>query len=236
MTTKGRKPSQEITYDDDGAWIEALCGTTECVLHEGLCADPGWHKVMDALRGWEPLVRWPKCDHLGAHRLFEHIIEATLHHAPWAYSFRYSIEDMAAATHENTYFTRGALGALVNLDIFREEREDASHGALTWNVRLPRPRTKHVPLTDEQRQARQRVRGELTALLKIKIYARDRHTCVYCGRAGGHLEIDHVLPVSRGGTSDLDNLVTACYECNHAKHAKTIEEWQAQLPERRAKA
>jgi 5-methylcytosine-specific restriction endonuclease McrA len=47
--------------------------------------------------------------------------------------------------------------------------------------------------------------------------------CVYCG--GPYETIDHVIPLSRGGTSHPVNLVPACRACNYAKHAKTLKEW-----------
>lgn len=47
--------------------------------------------------------------------------------------------------------------------------------------------------------------------------------CTYCGVPAEHL--DHVIPRSRGGTSNDDNLVPACARCNLAKGAKTPEEW-----------
>lgn len=56
------------------------------------------------------------------------------------------------------------------------------------------------------------------------IFARDGRTCRYCG-ATDDLQIDHVCPLSRGGTNDPDNLAVACRPCNRSKHAKTIEEW-----------
>lgn len=44
-------------------------------------------------------------------------------------------------------------------------------------------------------------------------------TCAYCGVSSreARLEIDHVLPVSSGGTNDINNLVAACRECNAGK-------------------
>lgn len=39
------------------------------------------------------------------------------------------------------------------------------------------------------------------------------------------LTMDHVLPLSRGGTHDLDNLVLACGFCNSSRSARTTEEW-----------
>jgi len=63
------------------------------------------------------------------------------------------------------------------------------------------------------------------AALRSMIFERDDYTCRYCGERGGKLECDHVLPVSRGGSDDPANLVTACLPCNRSKHAKTPEEW-----------
>jgi hypothetical protein len=47
--------------------------------------------------------------------------------------------------------------------------------------------------------------------------------CAYCPAPAGSW--DHVIPVSRGGTDDRENLVPACIRCNTSKHAKTPEEW-----------
>jgi len=62
-------------------------------------------------------------------------------------------------------------------------------------------------------------------LLRMAVFERDHYTCQYCGRTGGKLECDHVVPVSRGGSNDLVNLATACFCCNRAKHDKTAKEW-----------
>lgn len=49
--------------------------------------------------------------------------------------------------------------------------------------------------------------------------------CVYCKkRKAEHL--DHVVPKSKGGASDSNNLVPACARCNISKHARTPEEWR----------
>ncbi|HLV99402.1 MAG TPA: HNH endonuclease [Ktedonobacterales bacterium] len=72
--------------------------------------------------------------------------------------------------------------------------------------------------------------------LRQRVLERDDYTCVYCGRRGGTLTLDHVLPVSRGGTSELGNLVTACVTCNSAKGTKTPQEWLAALQQRAGRA
>lgn len=48
--------------------------------------------------------------------------------------------------------------------------------------------------------------------------------CCYCGRVGGHVELDHILPRSRGGTSAWANLTLACALCNRRKGDRTPEE------------
>lgn len=63
-------------------------------------------------------------------------------------------------------------------------------------------------------------------VLREQIFARDDYTCRYCGNRGVRLECDHVFPVSKGGLSEPDNLVTACYRCNRSKGAKTLSEWR----------
>ena len=65
-------------------------------------------------------------------------------------------------------------------------------------------------------------------LLRQAVFERDGRVCVYCGKSIGTLTCDHVVPVSRGGSSTLDNLVTACLACNVAKATRTPEEWRAQ--------
>jgi 5-methylcytosine-specific restriction endonuclease McrA len=54
------------------------------------------------------------------------------------------------------------------------------------------------------------------------IYARDGHKCQYCG-ATRKLTIDHVIPKSKGGSDDWDNLVVACSSCNTKKGDKYLE-------------
>ena len=48
--------------------------------------------------------------------------------------------------------------------------------------------------------------------------------CAYCWAAMA-TEIDHIIPISKGGTNDLDNLVPACRSCNASKNDRTLAEW-----------
>jgi hypothetical protein len=68
-------------------------------------------------------------------------------------------------------------------------------------------------------------KGGPSAEVRIRVLKRDRFTCVYCGKTGAEseLEIDHIHPVSKGGSHHVSNLVTACRTCNQAKGAGTLE-------------
>jgi HNH endonuclease len=61
---------------------------------------------------------------------------------------------------------------------------------------------------------------------RFNIYARDNNTCQYCGRRlpRPELNLDHVIPRSRGGTSTWENVVCSCHNCNRRKGGKTPEE------------
>ncbi|PWF55441.1 HNH endonuclease [Massilia glaciei] len=63
------------------------------------------------------------------------------------------------------------------------------------------------------------------------LFARDRHTCAYCGNMFGHqhLSRDHVRPRTLGGPDTWMNCVTACRECNQAKGAKPVHEFRPLL-------
>ena len=55
------------------------------------------------------------------------------------------------------------------------------------------------------------------------IYERDGHKCQYCGSTR-KLTIDHIVPKSKGGSDDWDNLVVACSSCNIKKGDRYLEQ------------
>ena len=60
------------------------------------------------------------------------------------------------------------------------------------------------------------------------LFARDGWRCQYCG-SEGKLTLDHVVPRSRGGESNWENVVTSCAPCNLRKGNRTLEEVQMRL-------
>lgn len=61
--------------------------------------------------------------------------------------------------------------------------------------------------------------------LRFDVFMRDDFRCRYCGVSvddGAILHADHVIPESKGGPTTLENLVTACIDCNLGKSDKDL--------------
>jgi hypothetical protein len=70
-------------------------------------------------------------------------------------------------------------------------------------------------------------RPKITKSKRKAVFARDGHQCAYCGSVDGPFHIDHVHPLSRGGSNAIDNLTVACATCNLSKSGRTVSEWEA---------
>lgn len=66
----------------------------------------------------------------------------------------------------------------------------------------------------------------LSVRTRFEVFKRDRFTCGYCGNHPPDvlLEVDHVTPRAAGGTDAIENLVTACWDCNHGKSDRLLDE------------
>jgi 5-methylcytosine-specific restriction endonuclease McrA len=64
--------------------------------------------------------------------------------------------------------------------------------------------------------------GRVVPVSRRGVLRRDGHRCAYCG--GHATTVDHILPRSRGGGDEWENLVACCVRCNNAKADRTPEE------------
>lgn len=87
-------------------------------------------------------------------------------------------------------------------------------GLVSRFIRVPRV----IVLMGYNRVPKRRVRFN-----RLNIYARDNNTCQYCGKRfpKRHLNLDHVVPRSRGGKSTWENVVCSCFKCNRKKGGRT---------------
>lgn len=68
-------------------------------------------------------------------------------------------------------------------------------------------------------------RQGITPATRYRVLHRDNFACRYCGARGGPdvpLEIDHHVPVAKGGDNSEVNLWTACFECNRGKRDSSV--------------
>ncbi len=65
--------------------------------------------------------------------------------------------------------------------------------------------------------------------LKAAVWEFTHGQCWYCGtdcNPYGDLCIDHVVPLARGGTNEIENLVPCCTHCNQMKGTQLVDEWR----------
>lgn len=79
-----------------------------------------------------------------------------------------------------------------------------------------------------------RHRSKPVKFSRVNIYGRDDYRCQYCGvrQAMHELTYDHVVPRSRGGKTNWENIVTACSPCNEKKANRTPEQAGMRLKKR----
>lgn len=69
-------------------------------------------------------------------------------------------------------------------------------------------------------------RKPISKKTRFEVFKRDSFTCQYCGAKAPDviLEVDHIVPVSKGGDNSILNLVTSCRNCNRGKGARVLSE------------
>lgn len=69
-------------------------------------------------------------------------------------------------------------------------------------------------------------RKGLSKKLRFSVFSRDNYTCAYCGSVPPNVKlvVDHIVPVSKGGGDEIDNLRTSCNDCNSGKGATKLED------------
>lgn len=68
-------------------------------------------------------------------------------------------------------------------------------------------------------------RHTISSALRSFVLERDGYSCVLCGATDCALQVDHNIPVSRGGTDSPANLNTLCTECHKYKGSSTLREY-----------
>lgn len=69
-------------------------------------------------------------------------------------------------------------------------------------------------------------RKSISKKTRFEVFKRDLFTCQYCGSKAPDsiLEIDHIKPISKGGSDDILNLITSCFDCNRGKGKRELSD------------
>ncbi len=103
-------------------------------------------------------------------------------------------------------------------------REEINKRSRNWKKNNP----DMVKAQKSKRRARKSMAGgSFTAYEWNKKILEYAGRCAYCGDIENNPTQDHVIPISRGGSSKIDNIVPACKRCNSSKGSKTLQEWKS---------
>lgn len=141
------------------------------------------------------------------------------------------IAEVVTVTEAGTY-EQHSFASWAEVSAFKEEfKEEFFDEDDVWvrspSVSLIVPRV--IRLLTYNEIPKQQVR-----LSRKNIYERDKYTCQYCGTKPRvkDLNIDHVVPRSKGGRNSWTNLVCSCIKCNTKKADHTLAESGMKLMKR----
>lgn len=139
---------------------------------------------------------------------------------------------------ETSYFYRGA--ELWGIDEWDEHMEDYFMDMRDSQLEIPKRlvyrtiRTQYVDYTKKLKKTRNntsrritRTRRSIPLGIRWRVLERDGRRCQICGASPAtdvtaKLHVDHIVPVSRGGASTMDNLQTLCEACNLGKSNRIL--------------
>jgi 5-methylcytosine-specific restriction endonuclease McrA len=103
------------------------------------------------------------------------------------------------------------------------------HGGMSRELGVQTTLLLH-PIVASRSRAKNTLIDPAPALNNLALFARDQSLCLYCGNRFNRSELtrDHVVPVSKGGPDQWENVVTACWSCNVRKGCRTPV--QAHMP------
>ena len=143
--------------------------------------------------------------HISDERLFENLLRLWQHfgHQPRRRELAHPPSTISESPYRRRFGSWSA--ALEHFVVFANSSEDESEAASSLSV-TTRRRTGRDP----------------SLRLRFKVLQRDRFTCQHCGKSpakdiGVDLHVDHIVPLSRGGETTMENLQTLCSACNLGK-------------------
>lgn len=116
---------------------------------------------------------------------------------------------------------------LRNLDYMRRNKSKVAAWNKAWHIKNP----ARVALYDKRRRALElNAPTDDAAVLEFLSWIKNQDyvTCTYCGCyiTGSAVEIDHIIPLTRGGYHHPHNFALSCKSCNTSKGNRLLAEWE----------
>ena len=108
--------------------------------------------------------------------------------------------------------------------VWRQENAEKIKAVKRLWLSLNKLRTR---VYTENRRVRKLANGGSHTPEQIEeLYVKQHQRCAGCNKSiRKHYEIDHIIPVTRGGSNDISNIQLLCMPCNRTKHNKPPEQW-----------
>lgn len=142
----------------------------------------------------------------------------------WAHDPKIQMLDMASQRHFIMLCCMHSEGYL---------RKDTTTEEIAWYLRISVDDA--IVLTEKMEPFRSKgtwclqhyskARRPIPDEVRNMVFFRDGFRCAECD-GWMYLEVDHVVPLSRGGSDEVNNLTTLCRKCNRSKANKLLHEWR----------
>lgn len=112
------------------------------------------------------------------------------------------------------------------LTLFYKYFDTTMSNDFKYDIKDIRKAISAVKVICEAKKKAQYERSLMSDALRFRIFKRDGYMCQICGKKridGVELEVDHIIPISKGGETTMDNLQTLCKRCNRGKGTEFME-------------
>lgn len=111
-----------------------------------------------------------------------------------------------------------------NIDYYGQRNKRYNESGAGKRYRQAHPEVARA--SNRKRRALKRASGSFTTKQIREQHKRQKGKCYYCHKkVGKTYHIEHVVPLARGGSNDVSNIVIACPTCNMRKQDKLPHEW-----------
>src|ERR1700722_4518236 len=132
----------------------------------------------------------------------------------------YTMHKIKIKARSKLYYKNNKKKCILRIAIWQKKNAD-KHGAYTSEYKKNN-RDKYTVYYNVRRTLESKAGGSYTSLQWVYLCEKYNLRCLRCGKKR-KLTPDHVIPVSKGGTSNISNIQPLCGPCNSSKGARSTD-------------